>query len=288
MGNTSESEVVPIHESSFFKNNSGASLPLPSDIRAINKQVGTHKALDYYSPSPVKISKLGLLVKYGADVRYAEYEAQLKVYQQLQGRVRVPELYGWAQDGQQGFIYMALIEGQTMEERWKKLSEKERKNIFLELRGMINAWRALPQPGHEPYIGGVGKQPLNDVTIKYKKGPFTGTSAIADFERACKLSPIEGGSPITFTHGDLVACNILLAAGPNPKVAAVIDWGQAGWYPAYWEYCKAMTVGLPTDVHMSKEDESQWREKYVPLMLGPVDEETCFVPYLMWLNSWGL
>jgi hypothetical protein len=45
---------------------------------------------------------------------------------------------------------------------------------------------------------------------------------------------------IVFTHGDLRPANIIVTATSPAKVVAILDWEQAGWYPDYWEYCKAM------------------------------------------------
>lgn len=42
--------------------------------------------------------------------------------------------------------------------------------------------------------------------------------------------------PITFTHGDLLPRNIMYHDG---AITAIIDWENAGWYPAHWEYIKA-------------------------------------------------
>ena len=75
---------------------------------------------------------------------------------------------------------------------------------------------------------------------------FQGENAIKQFHDACRIE-IRDEIPIVFTHGDLLAPNTILTPGPNPKVAAIIDWGQAGWYPAYWEYCKARIVWLDPD-----------------------------------------
>lgn len=36
-----------------------------------------------------------------------------------------------------------------------------------------------------------------------------------------------------FTHADLCPRNIVVM---NEHVAAIIDWGFAGWYPEYWEF----------------------------------------------------
>lgn len=52
--------------------------------------------------------------------------------------------------------------------------------------------------------------------------------------------------PILLSHGDLNLCNVLvvrLPEGNQLTVSGIVDWEQAGWYPGYWEYCKAMVVG---------------------------------------------
>ena len=47
-------------------------------------------------------------------------------------------------------------------------------------------------------------------------------------------------APIIFTHGDLHRSNILMSWDENgmPRVAAIIDWHQSGWYPAPWDFYK--------------------------------------------------
>ncbi|EEQ33144.1 conserved hypothetical protein [Microsporum canis CBS 113480] len=70
-----------------------------------------------------------------------------------------------------------------------------------------------------------------------------------------------------YTHSDLVAPNIIPSRGPNPKVAAIIDWGQAGWHPAYWEYCKARRVRLEPELSDALQEERTIT--YLPLIMDP-------------------
>ncbi|KAI0120631.1 hypothetical protein BJ170DRAFT_589030, partial [Xylariales sp. AK1849] len=57
------------------------------------------------------------------------------------------------------------------------------------------------------------------------------------------------------TYTDLILLNILCFLGQSLKVAAVVDWGQAGWCPAYWEYYKAYRVMRSTSTkHLMKSD----------------------------------
>jgi len=75
------------------------------------------------------------------------------MYAQVQGKVPIPEIFGWAEDGGQRFLYMSLIEGQTLQERWSSMKEGERRAICEELRSIVKAWRALKQDNEDCYIG---------------------------------------------------------------------------------------------------------------------------------------
>jgi hypothetical protein len=68
--------------------------------------------------------------------------------------------------------------------------------------------------------------------------------------------------PVVFTHGALHPRNIIISAGPNPSVMAILGWEQAGWYPAYWELCKAR---WECSRRQGLED---WEAKYLPWILG--------------------
>jgi hypothetical protein len=59
--------------------------------------------------------------------------------------VPVPEVFGLTEDEEQRFIYMSLIEGDTLQDRWCDLSEDERRAICKEFRHMVKVWRALEQ-----------------------------------------------------------------------------------------------------------------------------------------------
>lgn len=79
------------------------------------------------------------------------------VHRQLKDIVPVPEVLGWAEDGDQVFIYMSLIEGETLEQRWGVLNEEEREAICTELNGMVKAWSSLKYPDQGLYVGKISK-----------------------------------------------------------------------------------------------------------------------------------
>lgn len=138
-------------DSSFFRERRAPTLPSPAEIRAINQQSG--KGVGFNRSPPVKIRSLGLFVKYGADVTITEAETQIMLQERFQGHLPVPEVFGWAEDGGQTFVYMALIEGETLMARWGSLDDNEKQAIFKELHFLIKLLRTLKQDTHDQYIG---------------------------------------------------------------------------------------------------------------------------------------
>ena len=142
-----------ISDSSFFIDHPASALPTSKEVRAINEKANNIRGTSFNRPPPVKFPSLGLIVKYGADTTITEAETQYMVYQQLRGKVPIPEVFGWTEDGGQVFIYMSLIEGETLEQRWGVLSQEEREAICRELNGMVKAWRSFEQPDQVLYVG---------------------------------------------------------------------------------------------------------------------------------------
>ncbi|KAK8121791.1 hypothetical protein PG984_010461 [Apiospora sp. TS-2023a] len=278
-------------ESSFFKQQRAPALPTPDAIGALNASITGPLRNNFRRPPPVAIPSMGLFVKYGSKVTIAEAETQAMVYEKLRDQVPVPEVYGWVEDEGQRFIYMSLVEGDTLANMWPSMNEAQRQDVCKELKGMVGAWRALV--GHEPdmsqYIGSMGGQPLNEVFLHDDPrliGPFQGDDAVHDFQAVCDIDIKLDVKPV-FTHNDLVPVNIMLTPGPNPKVAAVVDWGQAGWYPDYWEYCKARRVNLLPRQFDTKSQE-EWHSRYLPLIIDPVDEEGVYHPWTWFFITKGI
>ena len=141
-------EMIIFPESSFFQQGRGPALPTPAEIRAINKELGHVVA----TPAVI-IPSLGLVVKYGRRVTVAEAQTQMMMREVLQGQVSVPEVFGLTEDGGQRFIYMSLIEGETLQERWADMNEDERRAVCEELKRAVKVWKALEQDKHDRYIG---------------------------------------------------------------------------------------------------------------------------------------
>lgn len=72
-------------------------------------------------------------------------------------------------------------------------------------------------------------------------------------------------SNVCFTHADLHLQNIIISGEPGERQpSGIVDWGQAGWYPGWWEYCKAL---LLTGHHM------WYREGWLGAVMRAYDQE---------------
>ena len=148
------SQTMIFSHSSFFKEQRAKTLPTPDEVRAINRETGGDCGTDFDRPPPVSIPSLGLFVKYGGDISIVEAQTQVIVRETLKDQVPVPEIFGWTRDKNQTFIYMSLVEGETLMVRWHALGEIDRLKICAELRSMVNVWRTIVQQERgEFYIG---------------------------------------------------------------------------------------------------------------------------------------
>lgn len=251
---------------------------LPSILHVRTQAILAAGRLPLPSPSYlVPFPDQGLLVNYGPDANVSAAEGKnLVLLKQIfkLDEVPVPEIFGWRRDAEHGerVIYTSLPVGNTLEDRWGGLTDGEKARVCVELRDMVKTWRRLQQgnkhKGRE-IIGSIDNTPLNDQVFRLtnvnKKmtlpppGPFPNVSnfhsyfvATAVAVSQSKHAGSEAGQvnyqphhlfpdsvPITFTHGALHPRNIIISEGPNPRVVSIIGWEQAGWYPAYWELCKA-------------------------------------------------
>lgn len=72
-------------------------------------------ATPYVRPPPVIFEEMGLFVKWGSSVQISKAQCLFAVYQFLQGDVPVPEVYGWRTKGNEAYIYMEYVNGQSLE-----------------------------------------------------------------------------------------------------------------------------------------------------------------------------
>ena len=92
--------------------------------------------------------------------------------------------------------------------------------------------------------------------------PWNKFTDLEDFEDPYRhLLPDLGA--IKLTHGDLHQGNIIVSSTGPPRVLAIVDWAHCGWYPDYWEYCKAAYTCWYN---------GKWRNKWIQMFLEPLPD----------------
>ncbi|KAK4043323.1 hypothetical protein C8A01DRAFT_32643 [Parachaetomium inaequale] len=256
-------------ESSFFsRNGPGAALPSPSDVRARTDIQNPGKQQRTYRIPPVRDEELGLIVKFGRAPHVTVDEGQcLWALRRALPEVRIPE----------------LVQGATLEQRWGSLNEAEREGVCQQLRGMLSELRNVRHALGEFFIGHINHQPPSDVIFESSRnnplgGPFHSVAEFHDWLSILIRTGLEqhwpgkkpseipdpyreslpDDAPVVLTHGDLHPSNIMVSTDSPCKVVAIIDWHQSGWYPDYWEFCKAV---------FTAEVNGEWMDRYIPMFL---------------------
>ena len=180
--NNTSNSIQTFPESSFFREKRASTLPSPANIRAINEELNGIKGKKFNRPYPVRFPSLGLFVhipillgrsprvqrhwlRRQANPTIVEAQTQIMLCEKLQDHLPVLEVFGCAENGDQVFIYMALVEGETLMDRWSGLNGDEKQAICEELRDMVKMFRALEQDTADPYIGKFTGKKLNDSKI---------------------------------------------------------------------------------------------------------------------------
>ncbi|KAF2729727.1 phosphotransferase family protein [Polyplosphaeria fusca] len=238
-------------DSSYFRDH-GANRTLPSPAEVLARSLINQRPSN---PPPVKFEELNLIVKFGPTISTSEALCLWAIRKFLYGQVPVPEVYGWDSDGRHVFIYMQLIHGVTLFERYDSLSSDDKRAICQDLRRIMSQLRAIRQSPSNQVIGSITHGPLQDRILDSHPGtgPFPIVREFHDhlswLWRRIALEPekvtdpwrksLPDDGPIVFTHSDLHRKNIIITSTTPARILSIVDWEQAGWYPDYWEYCKA-------------------------------------------------
>lgn len=135
-------------DSSFFKGQPSQKLPSPAEVTARSKDIESTPR-----PAPVKFDNLNLIVKFGSRVVVGEALCLRMLQKTLADKVPVPEVYGWKVEGDYVFIYMELIQGESLYDRWDYLSDLDRASICHQLRDIVSSLRQVEQDPTDPFIG---------------------------------------------------------------------------------------------------------------------------------------
>ncbi|ORY68852.1 kinase-like domain-containing protein [Pseudomassariella vexata] len=220
---------VTFPESSFFsRNNSQLSLPTLAE-------------------------SLGLVIKCGRNGTVSISEGQcLWALRHYLPELPVPEIYGWSEEGGYVLLYMELIHGDTVGQRWDSMNSEEKPKLWGTLQSMHAELRTLRPDPQNTFLGNVGGGPYHDISIPKNStppgGPFASVHGFHNWlsvmirqgkeQHWPRVKPEDIPDPyrcllpddvaITFTHSDLHPSNIMVDTECPSKIVAIIDWKQLG------------------------------------------------------------
>ncbi|KAL6299845.1 kinase-like domain-containing protein, partial [Sparassis latifolia] len=191
-----------------------------------------------------------LVVKYGQHISLPEVAAIL--YVSAYTSIPVPQIHGAYEYKSELFLFMEFIPGRTLKDALPDMTAASKDALTEQLRVHMNSLRSL----RGTYIGGLGCTPCFDHIFADEPpsdyGPFPNVAAFHEtLAKAINRYGVPEGFPtsrskcrlfkddyrIVFSHGDFASRNIMLSE--EEKLAAILDWETAGFWPEYWEWMKA-------------------------------------------------
>lgn len=125
-------------ESSFFQAGIGRSLPDAPCVDA------NHQGI-------LVVSEMRLLIKFGPYVTTDEAITMRAVRKRLGHQVPVPEVFGWRIRQDKVFIYMEMVSGTILQERWDDLNLLEKDSLCEQLSQILLSLQQLKQ--RDKFIG---------------------------------------------------------------------------------------------------------------------------------------
>lgn len=183
------------------------------------------------SVTPAEASAMRLAKERGVPV-----PSVLDVYQD-------PETTWWV-------ILMSKVDGDSLDIQWDVLTEQDKESVIQSLKPITERLRSGKT---SRCIGSVDMTGITDALFLSRySGPFVNEAEFTAgliqslsarqegawmqlLSQLLMSMPYHGDESI-FTHGRLNPQNILVRDG---EVVAILDWGEAGYYPRYWETVKA-------------------------------------------------
>ena len=151
--------------------------------------------------------------------------------------------------GHRTYIVMDYINGSELTYASKTLSQEQRQGICSQLKEYIAQMRVL-KPTNAGRLEAADGSGLFD--IRLASNPFPPFASVEEFHARLGHEFVlkspnhrhmwshfelisQRKYTTIFTHSDIAPRNILIKDG---KIAAIVDWESAGWYPEYWEYSR--------------------------------------------------
>lgn len=193
-------------------------------------------------------------------------------------QIPMPEvIYTWNEQDR-SYLILRRIKGSTLRDAWTSLSLAKRELAVKTIAAYCDLLAqnkshmmtsVTGKPVLEPYLAPSGSDFL---------GPFTHETCARYFSVSSAKFSTHGGL-FHFYHPDLGPGNIIVAGG---RVAGIIDWEAAGFYPRFWISTKpSVSPGLDFHPPLPEFDDFEWRRRL------RIELETCGYPQASgWFTEW--
>ncbi|CAG7934639.1 unnamed protein product [Penicillium olsonii] len=179
-------------------------------------------------------------------------EAEALRFVRTKTSLPVPELYSADVDESigRGMIVMEYIEGEVLRDVINDMDLERRQKIISQLQAYMSEVRSVKGD----FTGSVDGSPCEDPVFCADQGAFGPYKTETEFNdglirameipgenswvtHVSKLIRAMSYHEIVLTHADFSPRNIIIR---GDQVVGILDWEMAGFYPAYWEYIKAL------------------------------------------------
>jgi serine/threonine protein kinase len=183
----------------------------------------------------------------------------IKFVQKMAPQVPIPKVITSWVDGERSFLVLKRVPGITLRDAWGTMSASQQDSILnevvhcCEILASITSERLQDVSGGpvlEPYLAHSGKDSLEPLNVCESKEYF--------FRVDLHPNP-EIKERFHLYHPDLGPGNILIY---DQRLAAIIDWESAGFYPHFWISTKpSVSRGLDFCPPIPGIDETEWRKR---------------------------
>ena len=173
-------------------------------------------------------------------------------------QIPTPEvIHAWI-DHDKSFLILKRIEGSTLSDAWGSLSLSQRQSVV----ETIATYCDLFAQNTSKTLGTVTGRPVLEPYLSLTDSGLLGLVTQRECERYFSVASEECPAieeDFHFYHPDLGPSNIIIS--DDGRVAGILDWESAGYYPAFWIATKpAVSPAFNFDARIEEHGEHEWRK----------------------------
>ena len=173
-------------------------------------------------------------------------------------QISTPEvIYAWT-DHDRSFLILRRIKGSTLRDAWTSLSLSQRHSVVKSIATLCD----ILAQNTSQMLGSATGRPVLEPFLSPSDSGLLGLLTHNECKRYFSVSSDECpplGRDFYFYHPDLGPGNIIVS--DDGRVAGILDWEAAGYYPAFWIATKpSVSPGLDFYPPIAECDDHEWRK----------------------------